>query len=273
MRTTRLSLTVDGEPVEVDALRFPGGEMQVRILREERSAARAARITSYVRSSDDFLATLLLADAVRRHFEGVEIDLVCPYMPYARQDRVAYPGEALAVAVAARLIDAVGFRSVEVWDAHSAVTAQLIRGLTNVPATAFLRGLIAPPAVVVAPDKGAVARASAVAREAGCDLVTAEKIRSTQTGAISHTVVHSERLGDRDCIIVDDICDGGRTFIELAKVLRTLTTGNISLYVTHGIFSNGFETLRAAGIDRILTADSFVPQADLPQWVTIVIKA
>ena len=44
-------------------------------------------------------------------------------------------------------------------------------------------------------------------------------------------------------IIIDDICDGGRTFIELAKEIRKQTDKPIYLIVTHGIFSAGFEKL------------------------------
>jgi ribose-phosphate pyrophosphokinase len=41
---------------------------------------------------------------------------------------------------------------------------------------------------------------------------------------------------------VDDICDGGRTFIEISKALDGYQ-GELYLFVTHGIFSKGFEEL------------------------------
>jgi ribose-phosphate pyrophosphokinase len=49
-----------------------------------------------------------------------------------------------------------------------------------------------------------------------------------------------------DIILIDDICDGGRTFIEMARKLREdkiLTNHNLHLVVTHGIFSNGMEVI------------------------------
>jgi ribose-phosphate pyrophosphokinase len=39
--------------------------------------------------------------------------------------------------------------------------------------------------------------------------------------------------------MVDDICDGGRTFIELAKELRGMGAEKVHLYVTHGFFTKG----------------------------------
>jgi ribose-phosphate pyrophosphokinase len=46
------------------------------------------------------------------------------------------------------------------------------------------------------------------------------------------------------CFIVDDICDGGRTFIELSKELKKRNCGNVYLIISHGIFSKGIDVLR-----------------------------
>jgi ribose-phosphate pyrophosphokinase len=49
-------------------------------------------------------------------------------------------------------------------------------------------------------------------------------------------------------VIVDDICDGGRTFLEMQKTIRSeriyLFGDKIYLVVTHGIFSAGFDELK-----------------------------
>ena len=65
---------------------------------------------------------------------------------------------------------------------------------------------------------------------------------------------------------MDDICDGGRTFIELAKALKVDGPRSVWLYVTHGIFSQGFGVF--AGI---FTTDSFesdaTPTAEVPVYI------
>jgi ribose-phosphate pyrophosphokinase len=45
-------------------------------------------------------------------------------------------------------------------------------------------------------------------------------------------------------IILDDICDGGQTFVELAKHLKAQGAKAIYLYITHGIFSKGLSVLK-----------------------------
>lgn len=252
-----MRLSIDGRSVPIRTFLFPGGEVQVRIEDLEANTAPAEiDIHANLTSSDALMALLLLTDAVRRRYNDPRIRLVCPYLPYARQDRVAYPGEALSAAVAARLLNSQNYASVEVWDAHSDVSLALLDRVRHRPASDFAHAIIGPHDVIVAPDQGAVKRARACASLAGAPLVLAEKTRSTDTGEITGTVVHSEPIGARDFLIIDDICDGGRTFIELARVLRPLTTGRVKLYVTHGIFSKGFEPL-APDIDRIYVANPF----------------
>jgi len=56
-------------------------------------------------------------------------------------------------------------------------------------------------------------------------------------------------------MIVDDICDGGATFILLAKELYAAGAKEVNLFVTHGIFSKGLIPLYEAGIKRIFTQD------------------
>jgi ribose-phosphate pyrophosphokinase len=262
----RLSLSIAGQTIPLRCFTFPGGEIQVRIDGAP-GPADAVTIRADLVDSDTMMALLLLTDAVRRHYGDPAIDLVCPYLPYARQDRVAYPGEALSAAVACRLLNAQGYRSIEVWDAHSEVSLALLDRVRHRPASDFAVSVITARDVIVAPDLGAVKRAAGCAKLAGVPLVQAEKTRSTDTGAITGSAVHSDPIGDQDFLIVDDICDGGRTFIELAKVLRPLTRGQVKLYVTHGIFSAGFDALHA-GIDRIHVANPF--PADLPDFVQTV---
>ncbi len=263
-----LQLTIDGAEQAVRVFRFPGGESQVRVEPATPSAGwRQASITARLKSGDDVMALLLLTDAVRRLKPSLEITLVCPYLPYARQDRVAYPGEALSAAVFCTLINAQRYASVEIWDAHSDVSLALLDRVANIPASSFVRRIVRADDVIVAPDAGAAKRAGACAKQAGLPMVQAEKIRSTDTGEITGTKVHSDHIGSRNFLIVDDICDGGRTFIELAKVLRPLTNGRIKLYVTHGIFSAGFDVL-SAGIDEIFVANPF-PET-LPGFVQTI---
>lgn len=199
----------------------------------------------------------LVTDAVRRNMRGSDdIHLVMPYVPYAREDRICNPGESFGAKVLCDLINSMKFKSVEIWDAHSDVVPALLNRVTNVHCSEFVKHIATRDMVLVAPDAGAAKKVSACATAIGAEMVIGGKKRDTKTGAITGSFVWTEDIGDRDFLIVDDICDGGRTFIELAKLLRHHTTGKIKLYVTHGIFSQGMQVFDGL-IDEVFIANPF----------------
>ena len=55
--------------------------------------------------------------------------------------------------------------------------------------------------------------------------------------------------------MVDDLCDGGATFILLAKELLSKGAKEVHLFVSHGIFSRGLGVLFDAGIKRVFVKD------------------
>lgn len=267
-----VATTAGGPMVAMDysPLTFAGGEVHVRILEPNEAPGQVFEITARLHGSVEIMELLLLTDAVRRMSAGARIRLVCPYFPYARQDRVCAPGEALSLRVVADLINAQGYESVEVWDAHSDVTGAVLNRMVSVPALHFVRRLDllarAEKPILVAPDAGALKKVSSIAKAIGTQWVRADKSRDPKTGDITGTVVYSDHVGPRDFLIIDDICDGGRTFIALAEALRPLTDGRVYLYVTHGIFSAGYDALTTA-IDGIYTANSFRTSGENPKVI------
>ncbi len=226
---------------------FPGGEVQVSI-ELPGDEISALRIDAHLRCSDDVLSLLLLTDALRRQAGNAPISLNLPYVPYARQDRVCNPGEALAAKVFCNLINAQNYAAVSILDPHSDVVPALLDRVHVVDASVPLARVIGRPefaagVTLLAPDAGARKRVSGLARKLGiADVAYAEKTRCTRTGAITGMAV-PESLPSQPVLVVDDICDGGRTFTELAARLREQTGEALYLYVTHGIFSKGVEEL------------------------------
>ena len=245
---------------------FSGGEVRLRV---GCLVPKDCEIRAHIRSSDDVMALLMLTDAMRRA-GAREIRLTMPYLPYARQDRVCSPGEALSLRVLCDLINAQRYSCVEVWDAHSDVALALLDRVMHRGPGDFFYKAIDPGAktVLVAPDAGAIKKVSGLAASRLMTYVRADKSRDPATGAITGTVVHgASHIASGDFLIVDDICDGGRTFIELAKVLRPLTSGRVNLYVTHGIFSQGTGVFDGL-IDRVFVANSFINE--LPSNFTVL---
>jgi len=105
-------------------------------------------------------------------------------------------------------------------------------------------GLFANDPIVVIPDAGAAKKAYSWLD--GRTVVQALKRRDVRTGALSGFEVLADDLGGRPCIIIDDICDGGGTFLGLAAELQKANAGPLTLAVTHGLFTKGTDRLLEA---------------------------
>lgn len=236
---------------------FPGGESCIRVANNLDEDEITVQLD--FESNVDLFDLALLVDAIRRDYPGTPLKLFMPYVPYARQDRVCNPGESLSVKVVADFINSLKFERVCIVDPHSDVTSALLNSVDIYPqefgAKRVASVVGADNTIIVAPDAGASKKASKFAKAGGfAGLIQAEKVRDLPTGKILETRVPDILVGEMNLLIVDDICDGGRTFTELAKVLRPKTSGKIMLYVTHGIFSAGPEVFDNL-IDVVYTAN------------------
>ncbi len=231
----------------IETFNFSGGECHVKVLPSDISDC--TDITAYLYSSNDVMRLLLTVDAIRRIAPQTSIHLTIPYFPYARQDRVCNEGEALSVKVMANLINSLYCTHVTLYDPHSDVTPALVNNcniinsaeiIANSPLAAIIKD---KDLTLLSPDAGAEKKVRAVAKRLKTtELLCASKTRETATGEITSTQIHGDISG-KNIIIIDDICDGGRTFIELAKALKDANAGDVYLYITHGIFSQGLSTL------------------------------
>lgn len=263
-----ITITKNGKSLALKQFFFPAGEVGVSIdtkdLRYQLDAASYQTITARIQRSDDFMALALAKDALS-HFDETPVRLFLPYIPYARQDRVCSSGDSFSLRVFTELVSSLGFEKITVVDPHSDVAVALLPRNTmvirqfdvinrNQP---FIERVL-KGATFVSPDAGANKKTSELAKYFGhTSFIRADKLRNLATGEIIETVVYAEDLKGQDVVIADDICDGGRTFTELAKALKAKGAGKVILYVTHGIFTKGTKVLFDNGIDEIFTTNSY----------------
>lgn len=250
------------QPIEYRAWTFPGGERNVEITNVDhvRSADTVGILWSF-RGSDEVLDIALLVDAIRTINPSIRLELIIPYMPAARQDRVANTGESFGLRVYVNMIKMCNFDVILVSDPHSDVIAGMFEAGTlsvNTQSDIWAQEIKTRSkqinTALVSPDAGALKKIYQLAKVTQVDVIEATKHRDTATGKITHTSIDSDRVNQYDqLIVVDDICDGGATFNELAKVIKsTGFNGQLVLCVTHGIFSRGVDAV--VGYDDIVTA-------------------
>lgn len=246
---------------------FPGGEPHIKLDEPDKLKGSEVIITHRI-SSFNKLGEVLVAVNALKNAQVENISLFLPCFPGSRQDRVAVPGEALTVKVYADIINAQGFKNVAILDAHSDVTPALLDNCISINNHEFVKkaledmGEVDQP-VLISPDAGANKKIKDLAKYLVGEgiklpIVKCDKTRDVETGNITGFEIYSTDIQNKDCIIVDDLCDGGGTFLGLAKELKTKGARNVHLIVTHGIFSKGTQTLEGV-FKSIHTTDSTEP--------------
>jgi len=256
--------------------KFPDGQQDVTITGRKLSSTwigdwsgQAIKIVSRLNSFKD-LELIICATKALKRYGTKEIHLYIPYILGARSDRqFVEGGTSYLVDIIAPILNAQNYESIECLDVHSDIALACINGLkskSNKDLVRFaLHDLYGPNTednfVLVSPDGGALKKIYHLADEIGFkdEIICCSKFRDTD-GKLTkvHVPVRVDHFS-KDIIIVDDICDGGRTFINISnefKLAQPERTGKRYLIVTHGIFSAGWGGLMDS-FDKIYTTNSY----------------
>lgn len=248
--------------VKHDAWVFPGGEVGVKILDTHKVAIGKVVTISFndtKMTSDVIMQFFNMVDAIRRINTECDIRVQMPYLPYGRQDRVCHEGESFALEVFAKLFDTLDEKvMLVVSDPHSYVTRELFGKriiLTN--DQAFLVSMhVDVPDCIVFPDAGAAKKLQqyqdlkdSVDSYSEVEFFVYSKVR--KDGEVIYSLPEDAKKPWGNVLVVDDICDGGATFLALAKAIRTPAVERLELMVTNGIFSKGVDILLQGGYDAV----------------------
>jgi ribose-phosphate pyrophosphokinase len=258
--------------------RFPDGQQSVtlEINMSHLTAVHSGgvQIKSRLNNFRD-LELIVCATAALRNTGIKNIQLYTPYFMGARSDRRFTEGDANYLKqVICPIINSQKFESVTILDPHSDVLEACLDNFVKINNHDIVKQALTAidnkndaqdRIVLVSPDAGAYKKIFDVAQKFGINkIITATKVRDVRTGKILHTEIPTlDQHEDLQYVIIDDICDGGRTFLELAKAIHdSRPTAKVYLVVTHGIFSNGFLEL-SREIEKIYCSNSYSDRNDI----------
>lgn len=266
----------EGKGLEYKTSNFPSGESYVKLL-------TFGQITEDVDihfkwSGDSSLIQLFNFVNALRHKGVTVINLYCAYFPGCRSHRLTHKneGEALSSEVYANLVNQQEFNSVVIFDPHSDVTPAILKRRRIVSNHAFVKSVLDTftfDYCFVSPDAGANKKIDDLAQFVGGNhrVIRADKKRDVESGKLipGECVVYDvEAIKDKACVIVDDICSRGGTFIALAKELKKNGAAAIYLVVSHyeGVASP--YDLATAGITRVYTTTSLIDGTNPPSLLS-----
>lgn len=253
------------DPFIFQTIRYPAGEYQVRVRPESLDLVQDVTAICVRGGDPETLMQGMMAYNAVQFLLQSKLSFVFPYMPYGRADRQFTHGDCFGLLAFLSMVDGMATDFVYTLDLHGKVprpTLSAVPTTINVPADSIMLDaynhvytLTGIQPVVLLPDAGAAGRYEYIFPVGTVFL--ASKRRDGATGQLSGFDVPTLPAG-RPVLIVDDICDGGGTFLGIASALRSSYQMNsLHLHVTHGVFSNNaVSRLHAAGFQSVTSTDS-----------------
>ena len=243
--------------------RFPSGETMAEPVESVRGKQVFVVQSTCPPVNENLMEVLIFVDALRRA-SAKEINLIIPYFGYARQDRKAKPRQPISAALVAHLLTTAGVDRVVTVNLHAAQIqgffSCLVDDLTAVPllGKAILeRHPDVSNITVVSPDHGGVKRARDLASVLGnCPIAIIDKRRTASN--VPEVMAIIGDIKGRDCYMIDDMIDTGRSAVFGANALREAGAKSVSITAVHPTFSDPCYDLLKDGksFDEILVTDS-----------------
>ena len=220
-----------------ESMTFPAGEQHIKVGPQ----SQVPYVVIRGANADDYITAAMWIDV--QHQANRQVAAIVPYLPGARQDR----GVPFGAAIYAGLINSMQADQVIYFDPHSEVMPGLIENGKRVDVDRVIEEALGELAHdfydgVIAPDAVAVHRAQLVANILGLPVHQATKERNPQTGKLSKFVAPEDLPFEGTFLVVDDICDGGGTFLGLHEAVTggapfDPSVIRLDLWVSHGVFS------------------------------------
>lgn len=272
MRTMKIEMPKH-EDVFYRSFRYPAGEVQVRLTKlgiEKLEASDAYEIELH--AVPDIMRLAQLADALNHVKMVHQRTLILNYLPYGRADRRFTEGDSFGLSVFFQMLVVLDFTVIWTFDAHNEsmlykLATDFRLNVVNTKPTddqddqiqACLNrmrktsGIPFEEMALISPDEGASKRYDLSKYD--MKIFVGGKHRDPETGKLNGFHIDKDIVGAAAALIVDDICDGGGTFIGLAEEIRKVNPKiQLGLYTSHGIYSKGLGPLKVQ-FDWVFTSD------------------
>lgn len=224
-------LRLNGYPIEITE--FPNKEARIKDF--DGIVSRGFNLLELKYEDDRDITRLILVKKVLDELNAL-CDLFIWYMPYSRMDR-KIEGDVFTLPLVCGIINNLDFDSVTVMEPHSAKTAQLLNRVHAIfPVTEWAHMVMKElnwqeGDHIVFPDKGACARYH---DNKFTNVLTFEKNRDPHTGNIIGIILKEGTVTPgSQCLVIDDLCSKGGTFMGVGKILKEKGAGRVTLLTAH----------------------------------------
>ena len=247
--------------IKYHIIHFPDGEPHIVL--EEINRKESVMVICRISNPTDLFIATQIGSILNR--QGVPYSFDIKYLMSMRMDRVISFNEAYSLNIVMKMLKMFNPINIKVLEPHN-FSAILANGGMGYPSHKpdFSKYL------VVFPDKGAYMRYRALYDKA----VICSKVRDVSTGELKGFSIENpeilEECPNKPLMVIDDLCDGGGTFVGIAELLKEKCPDRPkSIFVTHAVNPNGIDNMRWH-YNNVYITNSYRDWAGYPENVTII---
>lgn len=247
--------------IKYHTIYFP--DREPHIVLEEVNRKESVKVICRISNPTDLFIATQVGSILNR--QGVPYSFDIKYLMSMRMDRVISFNEAYSLSIVMKMLKMFNPINISVLEPHNDA-AILVNGGMGYPSHKpdFSEYL------VVFPDKGAYMRYKALYDKA----VICSKVRDVSTGELTGFSIENpeilEECPNKPLIVIDDLCDGGGTFVGIAELLKEKCPDRPkSIFVTHAVNPKGIDNM-SEHYDNVYITNSYRDWAACPENVTII---
>lgn len=250
--------------VEFGIIKFPDGQLHLK-LKSELNHKEDLYIVARITCADELFILMQALDIANRH--GMKAIVLISYLMGARMDRVMSFNEPFTLKIILDMLDEFDTFNISVLEPHN---PRALRSY-DIVSTAYNISEIIKDAIICYPDEGAFIRDYNYRRILH-NYIRCHKERNVVDGELSgfNLDCRGIDLTGKRIVVLDDLCDGGRTFCGIAPLLREKNPSSIDLCVTHAVQKEGLHRV-AKEYDHVYITNSYKDweKEELPGNVTV----
>lgn len=243
-----INLINDSE-VKYKITRFPDGEPHFTFL-EELDHKEDYLVICRITSAEDLFILLQINDILSRH--EIVWGLYIPYLMSMRMDRVMDFNRPFTLKIVCGILNSMSYNHIFTMSPHSDIIRNFLGD--RYCCLEFITSKHVSDSIIVFPDKGSVDRYYWRA-----NYIVFNKERDLETGKIKNFFLAEVNIKSNSQIFtfVDDLCDGGGTFLGELKILKEkYPNGEFNIVVCHAVNLEGLKKL-CDNFDHVTVSNSF----------------
>lgn len=246
--------------INLESKVFPDDESYLKFPEEFREDELIVIQSCFPKQDKRLMELLFIVDTAKE--SGVKnLNVVIPYLPYARQDKKFRVGEVVSNRSIGNLLYTVGTDLLLTIDVHQDESFKEFKmrslNISAMPLLAeHLKSMSLSNPCIIAPDKGAMGHAEVISSILKTDCTFFEKQRDGITGKVE-TIEKDLDFRGKDIVIIDDMISTGGTIANVSKIAKNCGAEKIIAACTHALLvGNAEEKMRNSGVTEIVTTDT-----------------